>query len=169
MGDLNVLKTPGGMLFALAVCVLVFFLAAFLVKGTDFVEYGLIPGLQQITQIALLVSILCLPLAFFRPAKSVARWAYLLSWLVFGVTAWVLGFLVTLQAWGTIGVIIGLALAGVGVVLTGILAAAIHGDWSMLIELVVLAALAYGARRLTLRLARQLEPIEPTGKPEPIR
>ncbi len=169
MGDLNILKTPGGMLFALAVAILVFFLAAFLVKGPDFVEYGLMPDLFWFTRLALIVSVICVPLAFIPFLRRVARWGYLLSWLVFGITAWVLGFLVTLQLWGVVGVIVGLALAGAGVVLTGILAALIGGAWPTAVELLVLALLAYGTRRFTLHLAAKLEPPLPTGKPEPLR
>ena len=160
---MHTLRTPGGMLFAFAVATLVFFLAAFLVKGPLFVEYGLMPGLLMVTRLALLASVLLLPLAHIGVTKPVARWGYLVAWLVFGVTAWVLAFLITLLLWGVIGVIVGIALAGAGIIPVGILAALFNAQWSVAIELIVLAALAYGTRWFTLRLARQIEPQAPVG------
>jgi hypothetical protein len=166
---MNTLRTPGGMLFALAVATLVFFVAAFLVKGDLFVEYGLIPGLLVFTRIALLASVVALPLALIRLTKPVARWTYFVSYLVFAVTVWVLGFLVTLQLWGVVGVIVGIAAAGAGVIATGVIAAGLAGAWTTVIELIVLSVLAYGTRVFALRLAKQLEPDLPVGRAEPVR
>lgn len=166
---MNTLRTPGGMLFALAVATLVFFVAAFLVKDDLFVEYGLIPGLLVFTRLALLASVVVLPLAFIRLTKPVARWTYFVSYLIFADTVWVLGFLITLQIWGVVGVIVGLAMAGAGVVATGVIAAGLNGMWPSVIELIVLAVLAYGTRLFALRLARQLEPDLPVGRAEPVK
>ena len=155
---MSLLRTPGGVLFTLAVFVLVFYVIAFLVKGPLFVEYGLMPGVLMAAQVALLLCIIVFaPLAFCKPGRPIARWGFLASALVFGVAAWILAFLVTYEVWGEVGLLIGLALAGVGIVPVGIVAAFLGGHLDTALTVLLLAACGLGARQIMIGLARRLE------------
>ena len=52
----------------------------------------------------------------------------------------------TLSTWGTFAVILGLLVAGIGVVPIAMLAALTHGEWMILLELVILTVLTFGCR-----------------------
>jgi hypothetical protein len=68
-----------------------------------------------------------------------------------------MGFLLTLAIWGATGVIIGLFLAGIGVVPVAMLATLFHGMWEPLIQLVLLFILTFGTRMGSLYLLGSLE------------
>jgi hypothetical protein len=155
---MHTLRTPGGILFTFAVFVLIFYVIAFLVKGPDFVEYGLMPGVLGASQIALLLSVvLFAPLAFYKPGRPVARWGFLAAALVFGVAAWILAFLVTYEVWGVVGLLIGIAFAGVGIVAVGIVAALMAGQLSTALTIALLSVCGLVARQIMIVLARRLE------------
>jgi len=48
--------------------------------------------------------------------------------------------------WGMFAVIVGLFIAGVGVVPIAILASLIHTEWLILIQLIILLGLTFGSR-----------------------
>jgi hypothetical protein len=68
---------------------------------------------------------------------------------IYGVTTWIFALLATFHAWGDIGVALGLVMASVGLILTGIFAALLHGQWSGLGGMVLGLALAGGAASLS--------------------
>lgn len=71
---------------------------------------------------------------------SVVQWSFggffIVSY-IFGLGVWMYGFLVTYQFWGGTGTFIGLLLGVVGVVPLGIIAAALHGTWYYVGELII--------------------------------
>ena len=77
---------------------------------------------------------------------------------IFGLGVWMYGFLVTYQFWGGTGTFIGLLLGVVGVVPLGIIAAALHGTWYYVGELIIGIAITYQARVFALFLMKPLEP-----------
>lgn len=72
--------------------------------------------------VAIIVVVL-LPMALFRATRSAAGTGIFFSSYLFGLTTWFLGATVTFVTWGWVGLLIGLIIAGVGVVPIGILAA----------------------------------------------
>ena len=62
--------------------------------------------------------------------------------------------------WGVGAIIIGLIIAGVGVIPIGMLAAAFSSEWSLFSWMVVLAILTYGARYIGYKLAERIDDIE---------
>ena len=59
--------------------------------------------------------------------------------------------------WGTVGIIIGLALMGVGVVPVAIVAALLHAEWYALGNLVFAIVLTFGTRALAAFLASKAD------------
>ena len=76
---------------------------------------------------------------------------------VFGATLWMEGLLLTLAIWGVGAVVIGLFMAGVGVVPIAMLATLLKGMWAPLIELVVLTVMTFASRIGAVSLAGSLE------------
>ena len=70
---------------------------------------------------------------------------------------WCCGLAVTYDQWGTMGVIIGLLFAGVGIVPIAMLAALFHGDWGVLVGFAILIVLTFGLRALALWLAKKVD------------
>jgi uncharacterized protein YacL len=70
---------------------------------------------------------------------------------------WCSGVAVTYDLWGTVGVIIGLLIAGVGIVPVAMLATFFHGEWEGLIEFMILIVLTFGLRLLGLWLAKKVD------------
>jgi hypothetical protein len=75
-----------------------------------------------------------------------------LSYL-FGVTLWLTGFLVTFALWGTVAVVLGVLLLGVGVVPIGLLATALNGMWPQFFSLLVMVLLTFGTRMGSIALS----------------
>ncbi len=126
-------------------------------------------GLSILPQIMMLVNttggiafLLCITLfpilAIFKKTREVAAIGYVTSSYLFGLSTWILGFLLTLSIWGWLGVITGLFIMGVGVVPFGIVASIIHGQWSYVINLVLSLILTFGVRFLGFWLAEKTEP-----------
>ncbi len=91
--------------------------------------------------VALVVFIL-LPMALFKGTRPTAGTGMFFSSFLFGLTTWFLGATVTFVTWGWVGLIIGLIIAGVGVVPIGILAAFISlGEPTLGISLIVMVVI----------------------------
>ena len=70
---------------------------------------------------------------------------------------WCCGLGVTYEAWGIGGVIIGLVIAGIGIVPVAMLAVLLHGEWQALIVFVILIVLTFGLRALGFWLAKKVD------------
>lgn len=93
------------------------------------------------------VVLVLLPLAIFRASRSAAGTGMFYSSYLFGLTTWFLGAAVTFITWGWMGLIIGLLLAGVGVVPIGILAAFISlKEPSLGFSLIVMVIIVFACR-----------------------
>jgi hypothetical protein len=99
---------------------------------------------------ACFVVILCalgmLPIAQAKISKVGLLCMFLVSSYLLGMTTWLLGALITLQFWGTMGLVIGRCLGIVGVVPLGIVAATMNADWSVLAMIIVGVLVTYRAR-----------------------
>jgi len=105
----------------------------------------------------LLCAFIFIPLALFRTTRVVSIYGFLISSYLFGFATWILGFVITLQYWGKIGVVIGLLLGAVGIVPLGIIASAWNADWPAAVALIVTLFITYGSHMLGFRLAASLD------------
>lgn len=115
-------------------------IASFCVKAYTF--------LLPISWIGVAILILVLiPMALFRGTRPAAGTGMFFASYLFGLTTWFLGATVTFVTWGWVGLIIGLILAGVGVVPIGILAAFISLKSPALgFSLIVMVVIVFATR-----------------------
>jgi hypothetical protein len=128
----------------------------FLFGAAEFSVWALdwIPGTIGV---ATLSCIALTPLAIIPATRGFAASLFGLAAFVFGACLWLYALAFTYLEWGMIGVVIGVLLAGVGVVFTGTLAAVLSATWIVLGNLVFLFGLFVGARLVSAWLAGQAE------------
>lgn len=123
--------------------------------GAEKVSEATLPALNYATVIALII-IFLLPLSVFKTTRFISTWGFLIASFIFGIDVWMYGFLVTLHFWGVGGVFVGLCLVGIGVVPLGMIAAALHSSWDVVVGLAFGIAMTYGTRMLSFYLAHTL-------------
>lgn len=150
------LEGIGSILFMLvSLIVFVFIIFAF-IKGATFLSEKVLPILSNVViPLLILELVIVLPMALSKKLKYAAGMIVYVGSYVYGLTAWLIGFITTLYLWGAIWVIVGLFIAGVGVVPFGIIAAGIDGQWGIVFNLIVLIILTYGSRILGAYLAEE--------------
>ena len=164
---MNAIKTAGTVILGIAAFFCLLFLIAILINGTAFIADKLLPYLITAGDVSLgLCIVILIPLSLFRVSRIVALWGFFIASYIFGLGVWMYGFLVTYQFWGGTGIFIGLLLGVVGVVPLGIIAAALHGIWYYVGELIFGLAITYTARVFALFLVKTLEPRADGGPPE---
>jgi hypothetical protein len=118
--------------------------------GAAWISAGVCSWMLQASCWTLVADLLLLaPLALVRGLRLVSATGFIVSAWIYGVTTWIFALLATFHAWGDIGVALGLVMASVGLILTGIFAALLHGQWSGLGGMVLGLALAGGAASLS--------------------
>ncbi|MGO8788432.1 MAG: hypothetical protein ACLQVL_13770 [Terriglobia bacterium] len=143
------LKKVGQVGMGLAIMAALFALPVVFILGVEWATAKLLPAIFHLVGFAIPISVfILLPLAI--PART-RPWAgvclYLVSFL-FGLSLWLYGAVATLHYWGRLGLIIGLAILGIGVVPTGYIASIQHADWPALGNLCIGTVLTFGARSL---------------------
>ena len=155
----GLLKTIGATI--LWVCLLcgALLLAILLIKGGVWLSERVLPWLSTAMAIVFWLDvIIALPLALIRKTRPVGAVALVLSSYVYGLTLWMWSLLLVATLWGIIAVVIGLILAGVGVVPIAMLATAINGEWAVTGELAFLLLLVFGSRFLGMYLGERVYP-----------
>ena len=148
------------LIFIVAIAVSIFF-TIFLIHGGAKLADIILPYLSIIFAFTLLIAIIILlPLSIFRRTRNIAGWGLVISSFVFGFTLWVWGFLLTYVLWGAGALIIGLFIAGVGVIPIAMLATLFKGMWSIFAQLILLLILTFGARFLGVYLAERAEELD---------
>lgn len=112
-------------------------------------------GLARIT-FAVVVAIL-LPMTAFHRTQRFAASGLINAAALFGITLWVWGLVLTYNLWGGGAVLVGIFLLGVGVVPLAMLATLMAQMWQTFGQLILLALLTYGTRRLGKKLTHQLQ------------
>jgi hypothetical protein len=141
------LSETGSWIIGLGVLILFLIILALIFKGVTHVSILILPWIHKASIITSIIFVVFLiPFSLFQKTKPLAGNGMLFSSYIFGLNAWLLGFLYTLSIWGWIALFIGISLAGVGVVPIGILALAIKGKWIDCLFLVVLIVFVYGTR-----------------------
>lgn len=153
------LKEAGNLLLGILILVAILAIPALFIVGAEWLSERLLPWfvLASFLAFAFLLLVL-LPLAAFRRSRTFASVAILIVSYVFGATVWMEGLLLTMALWGTFAVVVGLFLAGVGVVPIAMLATLFKGMWARLAELVVLTVLTFGTRFLALWVGEKTGP-----------
>lgn len=147
-----------GLVGGLGVAIWLLLIGAGVLQGAAKLGMWLLPYLAWAFQIALLISVVVfLPMSLFHRTRGWAAIGFLISSFVYGCIVWVLGLLVTMFYWGPIAVIVGLFFMGIGVVPIGIVAAAVHSQWTEAGILLGGLVLTFGTRMLSMWLASKYD------------
>jgi hypothetical protein len=129
-------------------------IVALFLKGAMWASEHILPWLVLVALLAAAIDILVLlPLSIVGTLRRFTGGAILASSYVFGLTTWLTGFLFTYLLWGGVAVVIGLFIAGVGVVPMAMLATLFKGMWSELFVLAIMAVMTFGMRVVGLVVA----------------
>lgn len=136
-------------------------LALLYLRGIAWVSERVFEYVVLVNSYAFIISLfVCLPCAVFRVTRKVAAFGLFAASMVFGITVWIFGFLVTYAIWGLFGVFIGIAFFGFGVVPLGMIAGGLHGEWDAVVQLVIGIVLTFGARGIAAWLAAKIDEAE---------
>ena len=151
-------KSIGSFLLGVGIFIGIILMAAFFIKGGLWLSEVLYPWLSLISAIAFFICILILlPLALVRKTRGFSGLGLFIASYIFGASLWMWAFLLTYAIWGATALIIGLFLAGVGVVPIAMLATLFNGEWSILGQLVLLLVFTFGSRTLGYYLVDKAE------------
>ena len=94
----------------------------------------------------LICLLILMPLSIPPATRGFAGNGLYISSYIFGLILWVLSMAFVYIEWGLLPVILGLVVAGVGVIPIAILAAIIEGQWVVLGNIALLIGLTFGLR-----------------------
>jgi hypothetical protein len=94
------------------------------------------------------LDLLILPLAIFKRIRPIVGGVVLASSYVFGIVLWLFSAMVTYAFWGSLGLVIGLFLMGIGVVPTALLAALLNSSWILVMSIIGECLCIWGTRAL---------------------
>lgn len=152
------LKSAGATLLMVAVAAAMLFGVFFLFNGAAALSARALPTLIRGAGLVTWIGLPLLALLALVPAaRGVAGQGLVVASFVYGATLWIMALLYTLDVWGWFAVLIGLMIMGVGIVPVALLAAVLHGAWSMAGLLLVGVVLTFGARMAGLFLAAKAE------------
>jgi len=151
-------KTLGSLLFGGVMLIVGIFLVVFLIKGGVWLSVKILPWLSPVMWLVLILDIFFfLPLSALRKRKGISSIGFVISSYVYGTTLWLWGLLLTYVLWGGVAVVIGLVIAGIGVVPMAMIATALKSQWSDTGQLILLTVLTYGSRIYGLYLAQKAD------------
>jgi len=117
------------------------------IRGAAWVSDKVLPVLNLIVLYSLIgVAVLGLPFLFSRKTRGYVGLALLLWSYLCGADLWMFSLLVCLNLWGVFAAIVGLFIAGIGVVPVAILATIFKAQWFTLFSILVLGAFLIAAR-----------------------
>lgn len=146
-----------GCLVAALVLVGVTLLTLMFLRGGVWLGEKALPIFQWLARITLgVVVIILLPMATYHKTQRAAANGLVQASSLFGITLWVWALVLTYSLWGGGAVLVGIFLLGVGVVPMAMVATAIAKMWPTFWQLMALAALAYGTRRIGKKLLLKL-------------
>lgn len=149
----DLLKGIGSLLIGLAVIAALTFLVALFIKGGAWASAVILPFVDLFSWFTISITILVLlPLSFFKKTRPSSGFMLLMASYVFGLAAWLKGFLWAYNIWGVVGVLIGVFLFGVGVVPVGAIALLLNGMWQPFFALIAAVATMYVCRKYALYL-----------------
>jgi hypothetical protein len=163
----EVAETVGGCLMMLLYVFGALTLVGWLWKGVPWLSEHVLPWAFLASGIAIFIFVpIGLALCIFRRSRSVGAAGLFVSSYIAGFTLWLWAFITARTLAGMIWLIIGLGFAGLGVVPIAIIAALIHGEISISVQLIILAVIVYGTRVLSIWLAAKAEDSRPLTSPD---
>ena len=97
--------------------------------------------------------LLFLPMALLRRTRIISIFGLGAASLIFGIFSWCLSFATVHDYFGITGLVIGLLIAGVGIVPIALVGAIMHHAWPLLVLLIFALILSLGTRVLAMWLA----------------
>ncbi len=153
-----VFKSFGGCFVLILIFAVLLSMGLLLIKGGAWVSELLCPFLLQLSTGALAIGVVVLfPMSFIRRTQSLSGRGLIFVSYLFGFTLWTLSFSTTYNLWGGFALLVGLALAGVGVVPMAIIATLLKGMWPLCGKLIFLGLLTWGTRVLGLSVREKAE------------
>jgi hypothetical protein len=147
------LKSVGYIAFGLICIAAIFLFGALFLYGMVWVSGKLLPWLFDASGIALVVCVfVLLPLCILRKTRPWAGLGFQIASYVFGTMLFAFSCIVAVELWGYGGLLVGLALAGAGVVPIALLAALFHAEWILVGDILFGLILTFGTRHVGLRL-----------------
>ena len=147
------LKSFGMIATGIILLIVFVVLVGLVIEGAGWLSDRLLPWFAKATGFAnALLFLVLLPMSIFKRLRTFTSGTIFMMSYLFGITLWMTGLLVTLENWGSTGVLIGLFLGGVGVVPIGMLASLLHREWLELGMLIGLTVLTFGSRFFALWL-----------------
>jgi hypothetical protein len=155
---LDFAKSAGAVLFVLVIMAAVAALLAVFIKGSLWASENLLSPLIAVGWLALAVVVfVLLPLSLFRRLRPFTGTTIFLSSFIFGLIAWLLGFVLAYALWGVWAVIVGILFFGGGVVPIALLATLVNGLWAPFFTLLVLTIITFGSRGCSSAIAKSAE------------
>lgn len=102
--------------------------------------------------------LILVPLTLFRRTRGLAGLGFYIGSFIFGISMWVWCAIIALVLGGIGYLIAGILLGGIGVVPIAFFALIFNGEWSVLLQLIVLVIVVFGFRILGVYLGRKSEP-----------
>ncbi len=101
--------------------------------------------------------LILVPLALFKRTREWAGLGFYIGSFVFGISMWVWCSIITLVLAGIGYLVAGILFAGIGVVPIAFFALLFNGEWSVLLQLIVLVVIVFGFRMLGVYLGSKAE------------
>ena len=147
-------QSVGGLLLAIAVLCACVAVPVVLLIGVSWVIRAVEPVVIACTSAAFWLSLLVFtPASLLRQTRVVAIFGFGAASIVFGIFSWCLSFACVHDYFGTIGLVIGLLIAGVGIVPIAMVGAVLHHSWPVLALLIAALGIGFGTRVLAVWLA----------------
>lgn len=155
---LEKVKEAGWFVLGLGMMVVIGVIFAIFLNGAIYIGEKIVPFLQILLGWASAIFFfILLPLDLIQKTRKVAGIATFYFSYLSGFTLWFYAALSAYYLWGFLGLIVGLFIAGVGVLPVAILASLFNGEWTILWNLLYLAALTYGSRMLSIHTLSKAE------------
>jgi hypothetical protein len=152
------LKAIGGVALWLLLIACAGLLVSIFIHGGAWLSEKLYPWLAGLSFLALAFSVLALlPLAAFKETRGYSGTGFFIVSYVFGATLWVWSFLVTYALWGGFALIIGLFMAGIGVLPIALLASGVKGMWPLFGQLILVTVATFATRGFGIYLVNRAE------------
>jgi hypothetical protein len=144
------LKNMGWSIIGLVIFIVIpVLLAGAFLLGATWLSLKALPWLYLASYLAFGFTLfILLPLTIFRRTRAFAGSGLIIASYIFGLNLWCFSFILTLALWGFAAVIIGLMIAGVGVVPVALLATGFNAEWGRFIDITFLLVLTFGCRFL---------------------
>lgn len=148
------LKKIGWTVAGIALFVLVLVVPVLLLQGAVWASENLLPLLMFVAVFVFAVDVaVLLPLSAVRGLRTFTGAGLQWSSILFGITTWLSGFIVTLDLWGWFAVVLGLFMFGVGVVPMGMVASVFNGAWPNFFWLGVMISVTFGTRLVGMAIS----------------